>query len=91
MHLDAIEEELRTLLADLKLRTTLERAERIGCLLDAAPLAVPLSVVTYFFTSRFKVISTNREPASDLKLLGRSLASLASCGIQSFHRSPSSS
>jgi hypothetical protein len=36
MRLDIIEEELRTLLADLKLRTTLERSGQIGSLLDAA-------------------------------------------------------
>jgi hypothetical protein len=70
MRLDTIEEELRTLLADLKLRTTLERAGRIGSLLDAARPQVPHGR----WATWLKRLGLNRKTASDYILAHRGLA-----------------
>jgi hypothetical protein len=70
MPLEDIEEELRALLADLKLRTTLERAERIGCLLDAARPQVPHGR----WATWLKRLGLNRKTASDYILASRGLA-----------------
>jgi hypothetical protein len=70
MRLDTIEQELRTLLADLKLRTTLERAERIGCLLDTARPQVPHGR----WATWLKRLGLNRKTASDYILASRGLA-----------------
>ncbi len=69
MSLDAIESELRTLLADIKLRTTLERAERIGSLLDAARPQVPHGR----WATWLKRLGLNRKTASDYILAFRGL------------------
>jgi hypothetical protein len=70
MHLDAIEGELRTLLADIKLRTTLERAGRIGSLLDSARPQVPHGR----WATWLKRLGLNRKTASDYILACRGLA-----------------
>lgn len=70
MDLDAIEGELRTLLADLQLRTTLERADRIGQLLDAARPRLPHGR----WATWLKRLRLNRKTASDYILAHRGLA-----------------
>lgn len=61
MRLDIVEEELRTLLADLKLRTTLERAGQIGSLLDTARPQVSHGR----WATWLKRLGLNRKTASD--------------------------
>lgn len=70
MNIDAIEAELRTLLADLQLRSTLERADRIGRLLaEARPHVAHGRWVTWL-----KKLKLNRKTASDYILAHRGLA-----------------
>ena len=70
MNIDAIETELRTLLADLHLRTTLERADRIGQLLaEARP-----GVAHGRWATWLKKLKLNRKTASDYILTHRGLA-----------------
>ena len=70
MNLDAIETELRTLLADLQLRTTLGRADRIGQLLaEARP-----GVTHGRWAGWLKRLKLNRKTASDYILAHRGLA-----------------
>jgi hypothetical protein len=70
MRLDAIERELRTLLADLKLRTTLERAGRVGRLLVAARPRLPHGRWTTWLNS----LGLNRKTANDYILAHKGLA-----------------
>lgn len=70
MSIDIIERELQTLLADLKLRTTLERAEQIGRLLDTARP----QIVHGRWVRWLKRLGLNRKTASDYILAYRGLA-----------------
>ena len=70
MNLNTLETELRTLLADLQLRTTLERADRIGQLLaEARP-----SLSHGRWATWLKKLKLNRKTASDYILAHRGLA-----------------
>jgi hypothetical protein len=70
VNLASIEDELRTLLADLQLRTTLERADRIGQLLDEARPSLPHGR----WATWLKKLKLNRKTASDYILAHRGLA-----------------